>query len=457
LLLDGIISVIVASLEMELALDQPRVVTHIVHVEVLVGIVPADNIKEVVIVEDVVGERADFGQTGVPFHQVFLDIESEALLRAHCLVKAAKDQDCLAVDRHAHGQIAGRPGRFGVQVDHTPHVVVDVVHFNCVRDFLLVEFCAATEYIDVLVVENAAGCRVARDVQVSDSAPGVVLDVVFLASSVEALRVVATNHENETALGVKGREVGSFEQERGLVLKLLAVFFEFHHPVAAHVVLVAPTDAEDAALVSHDRAAELRDAEGVVKADLMRDILLNVEKVDRLAAPFEVVHEFVRRVTLLQNKSVVEKLTKLVDHVHILVISDPAGEFAQLTHFKNQVFLDLIELAPDELKGVEVPLLSVLLQIHHLLFELVKLAQDRRHFQQDRLLPLLSVLEIAKCLVLEEPINEEPLNLLELGEQVVELLVVVLLDIVDLFAHGAQLGDLVLHLVLELRYFALEI
>ena len=46
------------------------------------------------------------------------------------LVEAAKDEDVLAVDRHTHRQVAGRPRRLGVQVDHTPHVVVNVVHLD---------------------------------------------------------------------------------------------------------------------------------------------------------------------------------------------------------------------------------------------------------------------------------------------------------------------------------------
>ena len=56
--------------------------------------------------------------------------------------------------------------------------------------------------------------------------------------------------------------------------------------------------------------------------------------------------------------------------------------------------MDLIELAADKLEGIEVPLVSVLLQVKDFFFELVKLAQDRGHLQQDRLLPLVSILEV---------------------------------------------------------------
>ena len=185
---------------MELALDQPRVVIHVVHVEVLVGVVPSHDVQEVVVVEHIVGEGADLGKARVTLHQVLLDVEAEALLRAHRLVEAAEDQNGLAVDRHAHSQVASSPGGLRIQVDHAPHVVIDVVHLNSVRDLLLVELGAATEDVDVLVVEDAAGCGVASHVEVCNAAPGVVLDVVLLASCVEALGIVATDDEDQAAL-----------------------------------------------------------------------------------------------------------------------------------------------------------------------------------------------------------------------------------------------------------------
>jgi len=54
LLLNSCISVVVSSLQMELALNKPSVVIHIVNIEVLVSVVPTNNIKEVVVVENVV-------------------------------------------------------------------------------------------------------------------------------------------------------------------------------------------------------------------------------------------------------------------------------------------------------------------------------------------------------------------------------------------------------------------
>lgn len=66
------------------------------------------------------------------------------------------------------------------------------------------------------------------------------------------------------------------------------------------------SDTEDPSFIGDDGPAELRNVEGVAEADLVRNHLVNVEKVDRLAAPFEIVHELMRGVTLLQDESVVE-------------------------------------------------------------------------------------------------------------------------------------------------------
>ena len=157
LLLNCSIGVVIAGLEVELALDEPSMVIHVIHVEVLVSIVPANNVQEAVIIEDIVGERADLWKTGISLHQVLLDVETEAFLGTDRLVETAKDQDCLAIDRHAHGQIAGCPCRLRVEVDHTPHVVIDVIHLDSVSNLLLVKLSAPTEHIDILVVEDAAG------------------------------------------------------------------------------------------------------------------------------------------------------------------------------------------------------------------------------------------------------------------------------------------------------------
>ena len=172
------------------------VLEDVVQVQILVVIVPAYHVQVLVIVENVVREGAYLWQVAVSLHEVLLYVELEALLGSLGLVKASKNQDVFRVDRHAHSQITSSPGRLGVQVDHPPHVVVDIIHFNRVCDLLLVELGSARKHIDVFVVKNAGSCGVSGNVKVCDSAPGVVLDVIFFAGSVEALGVVSSNHED---------------------------------------------------------------------------------------------------------------------------------------------------------------------------------------------------------------------------------------------------------------------
>ena len=111
-----------------------------------------------------------------------------------------------------------------------------------------------------------------------------------------------------------------------------------------------------------------------------------------------------------------EELAKLFNHIDILVIGDTAGEFAQLTHLKDEVLLDLIKLSADKFESVKVPLLPIVLQVDHLILELVELGQNCAHFEEDGLLALRAVLEVSECLMLKEPINEESFNLFELRE-----------------------------------------
>ena len=143
--------------------------------------------------------------------------------------------------------------------------MIDIVHLNRVSDLFLVELGPSTEHIDVLVVENAACGGVASYVQVSDSAPSVILYVVLLTGCIEALSIVASDDEDQASLRIEGCEIRTFEEKRRLIFEFSPVLsFEFHHPVAAHVILMAATYAEDSTFIRHNCPAELRYAELVV-------------------------------------------------------------------------------------------------------------------------------------------------------------------------------------------------
>ena len=78
-----------------------------------------------------------------------------------------------------------------------------------------------------------------------------------------------------------------------------------------------------------------------------------------------------------------EKLIELINHVDFIVVGNPATQLAQLSDFEDEVLLNLIELRPDELESVEVPLGLVLLQIDHFLLQLIKLLQNHSHLDHN--------------------------------------------------------------------------
>ena len=155
LLLVGVVGVVVSSFEGELRLDAPHVVIDVIDVQVFVRVVPADHIEVVVVIEHIVGETSDFRKHRVSLHQVLLHVEAEAFLCPDCLVEAAKDDDRLAVDWHTHRQVTGCPGALRAEGNHAPHIVVYIIHFDGVCDFLFVKLGPPTEDVDVLVVEDA--------------------------------------------------------------------------------------------------------------------------------------------------------------------------------------------------------------------------------------------------------------------------------------------------------------
>ena len=180
---------------------------HVIHVQILVRIVPSDHKQVAIIAKNVVAEGAHFWKLGVSFHEILFYIESEALVRPHGLIESSENQNSFVVNRHTHRQIAGCPCALGGQVDHAPHIVVDVVHLNCVGDLFLVELSSATEDIYVLIVEDATRRAVPGYIQVCNPTPGVILDVILLTRCVKALRVITSDHKYQAAFTVKGGEI----------------------------------------------------------------------------------------------------------------------------------------------------------------------------------------------------------------------------------------------------------
>jgi len=179
----------------ELAFDLPWVICHVIDVQILITVVPTDDVQKVVEAKHIIAERTDFRQCRVPFHQVLVNVKAETFLCPYGFIEASKNHDCLVVYRHTHSEITSCPSWFTVQIYHSPHIVVHVVHFYCFCDLFLIKLCPTTENVDVLVIKNTASGTVSCYIQISDSRPSIVLNIVLFAGSVKTFRVITSYHK----------------------------------------------------------------------------------------------------------------------------------------------------------------------------------------------------------------------------------------------------------------------
>jgi hypothetical protein len=126
---------------------------------------------------------------------------------------------------------------------------------------------------------------------------------------------------------------------------------------------MTPSNTENTSFVSNHCPAELWYAKSILECHFMRLNFVYVEEVNGLASPLEIVDKFIAGVTFLQDEGVVEQLVEFIHHIKFLIISYSTGEFPQLAHLINQISLNLIELGPDGVKSVEVPLYFVLFDL----------------------------------------------------------------------------------------------
>ncbi len=80
----------------------PRVVGHVINIQIFVTVVPTHHIEVAIVAENVIAKGAYLGQSRIALHQVFVHVEAEAFLRARGLVKPTKQHYSFVVDRHAH-------------------------------------------------------------------------------------------------------------------------------------------------------------------------------------------------------------------------------------------------------------------------------------------------------------------------------------------------------------------
>jgi hypothetical protein len=104
----------------------------------------------------------------------------------------------------------------------------------------------------------------------------------------------------------------------------------------------------------------------------VRDHLVNIKEVYVFRTPFKVVNKFARTVTFLQNKGILQELTKLFHYVYVRVVRDSARKFPQFPFFTYQIFANLLEACSNSFKVEEIKVTLVILEEVYLFFELVQ-------------------------------------------------------------------------------------
>lgn len=335
----------------EVLVDSPVRIRDVVLIEVFLCVIPADGIEAVIDLEHHGREGPDCWEVTGSLNRLVGCIEDESGVGSVGFVEASKDQDGGGPDLEGHGQVAGDPVVLVLERDDFPDVLLDVVEFADVGDLLGRELDAPREDVDELVVENAAGCGVAGHIELCHAHPAVNCHVVVLTAAVEVLRIIAANDVDAVSLAfVDGGEVRARLVELGSMLKAAVLLNVLEHPVAAHVVLVAPCDAEKPPVVCHDSATELGNVGLEVDQVLALLARVHIVEVDVLVAPLEVVDYPLVRQLLLQDEDVLKELKDALLDVEMIEFGDHGLLVLEVPFVLVDQGVALVDHAPDVVK-----------------------------------------------------------------------------------------------------------
>lgn len=222
-----------------------------------------------------------------------------------------------------------------MKIDESPHVEIYIIHLNCVSYLFLIKLSSSRKYIDILVIENATCCWISSHIQISNSAPSIILDIIFFTSGIKTLCVVTSNDENKSSLWIECCKVTSSKKEWTSVNHHLFGIHIFHHPITANIILMSTTDTENSTFICHNSPTEFRNIEVILQIDLMWDHFVHIIEMNILRAPFEIVHKLAWTVALFQYEGILHQLTELINNVNVRIISYSAREFPQLPFFSK--------------------------------------------------------------------------------------------------------------------------
>jgi len=79
-----------------------------------------------------------------------------------------------------------------------------------------------------------------------------------------------------------------------------------HHPVAAYIILMSASNAENSALICDNSPTKLRNVEIIFKVDFVRHHFVYIEEMNIFGSPLKIVHKFARAVAFLQNEGILK-------------------------------------------------------------------------------------------------------------------------------------------------------
>jgi hypothetical protein len=136
----------------------PQRAGDVVLVEVFFAVIPPYSVKTVFNLKHHSAKAANCRQVSLTSYRLVVGIEDESCLRPVLLIKTSKDQNAGGVDLVGHSQVTGYPVGLILHVYHFPHILLNIVAFTHVSDFLGGELNSATEDINELCVEDTACC-----------------------------------------------------------------------------------------------------------------------------------------------------------------------------------------------------------------------------------------------------------------------------------------------------------
>jgi hypothetical protein len=98
---------------------------------------------------------------------------------------------------------------------------------------------------------------------------------------------------------------------------------------------MSTSDTKYSSFISHYGPAEFWNIEFVFQLDLVRGLLINIEEVNILCSPFEVVHKLAGTVAFFQDKRVLKEFRELVNYTDSGIVSDPTRKFPEFSFFSQ--------------------------------------------------------------------------------------------------------------------------